>query len=130
MAGNRGEKPKAGPYARVYGPWIDELARRHIGGQTERVFLKLCQVMRPGGDGAGYIAWYSAKDMADELGTTPGTISNHLGKLSKAGVIEVYKRSHPGFSTVYRIMPGIRWPDAKPDKGKGPEDLPRLSDYD
>lgn len=109
--------PKASPFAQVYGPWIDDLARRGLRGIDVLVFLKLCVAMRPDGKG-GYRAWYPAAALAEELHVSKNSVRNAIQRLKAGEFIRQTEAAHSGHTAVYAIMPSHKWPDAEGAKAK------------
>ena len=105
--GNR--EARTGPYGTVYDPWANEWARARLSTTQLLVMIKLCERLEFDADGTAK-AWYPRAEMARELERSEETVKQAVRGLIREGFLKVRTRGYRGRSTVYEIMPGVRWP--------------------
>lgn len=105
-------KAKAGPYSRVYGPWREAWTSAGISGRELGAMLALCEHLEFDA-GGNATAWCSHDELAREWGCSTSNVRNVFSKLKSRGLVSVKAKGHRGLATVYRVMPGVPWPDKK-----------------
>lgn len=118
-----------GPFARVHDSWVDEWARAGLGRTQLLVMLKLCERIEFDKSGNA-TSWYPRDEMARETGLSEDAVRTAIKRLKSMGYLVTRKPGRRGASTLYVIMPHMRWPlsrgvvDDHPNIRKGGHDGP------
>lgn len=100
---------RRGPFSRLYGPWVDQLAGAGAGRTQTLVLLCLCERLDFDGHGNAS-AWYPRAELAERLGTTKESVSKAVSGLIEKRLLSVKRSGHKGRATVYNVFPGTPWP--------------------
>ena len=102
-----------GPFSRLYGKWVDQLAKTGAGRLQIIVLLCLCERLEFDRHGNAS-AWYPRAEMAERLGVPERSVSKAVSGLIGKRLLSVKEPGHNGRATVYNVMPGIPWPNRYP----------------
>lgn len=123
---------RAGPFARVYGPYINAWSKLGLGGMEHDALLKLCEGIDWGRATPGEVpvVSYGLDRMADELGWTHGQAENTIARLKRKGCLKSCEPGRRGHQASYYLMPGIPWPfmedgprRRRGEPGRGPQEM-------
>ena len=103
---------RRGPFSRLYGQWLDRLARAGAGRTQTLVLLCLCERLEFDKHGNAS-SWYPRAELAERLEITESAIHNAISGLIEKRLISVKTAGHKGRATVYNVFPGIPWPSQR-----------------
>lgn len=116
-----GEERRSGPFAMIYLPWIQVMARAGRDGTTrhgprkgtlpnKHAVLLLLLTRRESDKHGNAWAWYPAAEMAATLGLSVGQVYEATRALRSDKLISIKEKGRRGHTTVYWLFPGIPWP--------------------